>query len=995
MTSSACPLWVSKLLWLRESLKGKTVYLEGEGEFVVEDVQGTRKAVVTAKHYPDAKRRVSMKDLFLRYVRAISHDEKGNSRHANYPVELKMFACTLVKQQEVHVQELREAKKQAASLRKQLAHLRGKLARAKEQNAHWGDAQLPECKDTHTVPSIEAKLERCEAQLLERKQQLEELQGTRSENVFSSFKAIVSFLNDELGLVVSGRSLYRWRRDGIPTQGKGRAPAFSAEAEAMLLETIFWIDSMGFAVDKKRVMALANELAVSDDIRSRFSKDGPTVQWYEGWVKRMMKKGDKQLIRAIERGIDSNATKWFNTTNINWWFDLFVKKVLDYGFARLPQPGEYGEAIWLYPERVFVTDETCVSGGNTRKSANNRREVLTTADRAEDVGRGKKYRRLSTFTRATNEHVTLIAGHSLDAEMTIPIWIFPAKTGLRDETRRKIERVAPVYPLVPKYNGIKFKDVIIGTSPGGGITRENSTELIIRMVKVMYPDVADTPGKRVLWLTDWHDSRLCISLMRTLQKMGVVMMGWLPNTTSKMQSPDVALFGPFKARRDVLENTWVSHNPGRSVDKVAKVEIAGKALADTFTADRMRRGARDTGICPIDRQVLLSHPCIADGNVLEADMQSTMRSGTLDLLQRTPPPIVPQSPPMQFNLTQQQAENYNTPDRLRHAEDTFTSVSQQQPRLGKFQTMCQDLNTTESISNMANKLVSNIEVMIFSRNENLNKYKEKLKDTIRRKEEVIRQKEEEIKRLSATFAEKHKRELAGLKHWQEQVQEIGTNPDKHGNATPQILSIIAEKLDDVFYAERDELGLARGRDDVPPLSKPSFQPIEGLNVDSLTSNMEEIEEHMARRSRPPTQTTNQQPGKPTRFKAGALMQYTGEIEGTGENWLRAIEDHEEKKAAEKAAKARKQQARDRQRVGSMLTLKERLRDSLALVKQQMATNKVSVKDCRAFLKVAADYAKAIEDQEGLHHLQTLQQLKRDELLFKLGQFIAEYEQSLS
>ena len=131
----------------------------------------------------------------------------------------------------------------------------------------------------------------------------------------------------------------------------------------------------------------------------------------------------------------------------------------------------------------------------------------------------------------------------------------------------------------------------------------------------MFKDMADTTGKRVLIGIDWHNSRFNLSLLEALRERGCRLIGWLPNTTSKMQSPDVELFGSFKTRRGKLEAQWVRENE-KKVDRYAKIKIPGDAMAETFTYARFKRGAEKVGLRPINKEILLQDQAASDGDVL-------------------------------------------------------------------------------------------------------------------------------------------------------------------------------------------------------------------------------------------------------------------------------------------------------------------------------------------------------------------------------------------
>jgi len=581
-----------------------------------------------------------------------------------------------------HKNALIEANQAVQSLKRRRDSLSSKQKKHDEQQAALGP-RLQECVDTHTTESLEKQSETVRGRMKETEEKLQSLKD-EVPFVFRDWEELLSFFMEE-GFCFSKSALARWS-NGDCFGNHGGKVGFDAKAEKMLVDAILLADGLGQTMGTKQILALANEYIDDPAIKARFSEDGPTESWYKGFCERN-KREVPELVRALERGTDCRTLKWFNSENVDWWFGLFNQKICDYGFARAPEPGEevnIGESVWLPDQlkRVCISDETCVSGGGTRKTANHKRKVLTLQSRLEkNDGGGMGHRRVAGNAGTTQEHITLVAIVSLAGEVGPPVWIFSAENDISPRSRQEIEEVSAKCGGrrehdLPMFNGQRIDETFIGTSKKGGITRDNVTALMTRLFKAMYPDVENKDGKRVLWLTDWHDSRLSLEFIESMRAMGVVMMGWLPNTTSKCQLPDVSLFGPFKSKRDSLEAKWANCNPGKMVNRKAKVLIACQAMAATFTRQRIFQGAKDTGMLPISRKALLAHPSIKDGDVIRLTTETRCAASLLRAAQMTPPP--PQSEETAPVVDQQdegmfdEAPLFATPDRHEQAESTPT-----------------------------------------------------------------------------------------------------------------------------------------------------------------------------------------------------------------------------------------------------------------------------------------------------------------------------------
>ena len=107
------------------------------------------------------------------------------------------------------------------------------------------------------------------------------------------------------------------------------------------------------------------------------------------------------------------------------------------------------------------------------------------------------------------------------------------------------------------------------------------------MLNVVFPDVADVPGKRVLLLVDWHNSRFSLDLLQAMRSSGIYMFGLIPNCTSKMQPMDVYMFGKLKSKLDKLQSIYISKNKLEKLSRNNRIEIAAQATQQIFTKENI------------------------------------------------------------------------------------------------------------------------------------------------------------------------------------------------------------------------------------------------------------------------------------------------------------------------------------------------------------------------------------------------------------------------
>jgi hypothetical protein len=84
------------------------------------------------------------------------------------------------------------------------------------------------------------------------------------------------------------------------------------------------------------------------------------------------------------------------------------------------------------------------------------------------------------------------------------------------------------------------------TNEKGGTDGRVLWQLLLYYVKTLYPDIADTPGKRLLFKIDGGPGRLDISMLAELRSLGVYLFPGVQNTTQITQETDQN-YGEFKS----------------------------------------------------------------------------------------------------------------------------------------------------------------------------------------------------------------------------------------------------------------------------------------------------------------------------------------------------------------------------------------------------------------------------------------------------------------
>jgi hypothetical protein len=285
-----------------------------------------------------------------------------------------------------------------------------------------------------------------------------------------------------------------------------------------------------------------------------------------------------------------------------------------------------GQLIWLFPGRVIIVDETCVNGG-----------ILRTKNRGPKVIGAKSNREPRTKTvrrveqRHNQNHVSLLAGQNLLGQPTPPGIVVSRKGKLSKSgfaaVRAAIVAGGGTSEDLRAIGALKYTDVIVGTSPKGGVVKDNIYEILVGIIKMAYPNVSDESAQtRVILFIDCHGSRFMALFLRKLKKQGIYLFFWLPNCTSLMQAPDKVLFGILKTILDKLRRDYGST---KSIDECKAIELAITALVKAGTPATYAKGARLTGIEPWSRDIHLESSACRAGDKLRAEVDESLCEETV------------------------------------------------------------------------------------------------------------------------------------------------------------------------------------------------------------------------------------------------------------------------------------------------------------------------------------------------------------------------------
>ena len=858
------------------------------------------------------------------------------------PTEIKRALAELAGRARDAKRELVATRNKLAKEKKRIRKIKKRTKRHLRDEKKKGD-QLPVCRDTHTDTSLDNQFESANSRIESLEKDEHDLSYFLSGKL-GTYDKIVAFCKDELNFKVSKASLSEYTNMlEIDDAKPGRPTLLGEGGEEVLARTVLFLDEMGVPMRRSVVIGLAQEMLQGDTEDTHDSRH-LTKGWYQSWLRRMKKKFP-QLVEVSCRDTDNRCLDWFNAENYSWWFNRFIHKLLELGF--IERAG--GAYKWITPERVMITDETCISGGQLRKKQSGRQKVLTSK---ENVEKSSKQRRVAAVD-SYEEHITMMAGHTLDFELTPPWYIISSSAKQpKEETLEAVRQAAVKYPEFPKINGHKVTEPIVGWSPKGGVTRDNIRAMAMTMIKQVWPDVADEPGKRVLWLTDLHGSRLCVDLLSELKQTGIILIVWLPNCTSKMQSPDVAMFGPFKEKRDRIEREWTQKNPKKKVTRELKIKFAGQALVDACPSKVLRHGSKRTGLRPLDPNVLLSHSSIKDGDYTRKVFSSLSGTGFKQTLQETNP-----SPAISFED---------------HAKHVMQKLERQPPMLGTNRLIYDGMVSENEYADIIKETTSQTDKMIsaiesYAGNATLFKAKlGKENEALQKQIDDLKKRMYNVDDEYSKYSNKLKQEAAHMKLWKDRVEKVESNPSEQDR---KLLSIVKDRLELLSMADIDEFGLPitdvpvkRVRPTTPVADGISLKPLHAALTAASTGHRERHAKRLKQHSGIAT------PKK--KFEGGSIMTQCSEIELTSEAVMTRVKEHESKKASAAEKKAKNKALREQKQVSHLINLKGKMRSAGKHIAELKRTNEtrekvlsaMRLRECRPLVTCGKDFAKAVKDE---------------------------------
>ncbi len=219
---------MEKLEWFFEELVGETLTLStinGDGSATetgsLKSWTGTRFANVEL--LSGADRRLQPEEAIRAYFAA----QVDSTSSKSLPETIKALAVKLLKRMQDHKSQRSNQRKSTKKEVKAQGVFKKRVRLERQRESQYGE-MLEECKDIHTITSLDQKIKKSELRMKEAQDKLAELEA-QGNKFFSSMDDLIAFFK-EMGVVVNQQALSRWSR-GVGLGKVGRKPAFDPAAE--------------------------------------------------------------------------------------------------------------------------------------------------------------------------------------------------------------------------------------------------------------------------------------------------------------------------------------------------------------------------------------------------------------------------------------------------------------------------------------------------------------------------------------------------------------------------------------------------------------------------------------------------------------------------------------------------------------------------------------------------------------------------------------------
>jgi hypothetical protein len=334
----------------------------------------------------------------------------------------------------------------------------------------------------------------------------------------------------------------------------GRPTILRESEEDILVDKVLqWADS-NMPISRRNLMQMANEVLLQRTGHDLRGVTNVGEQWARGFLRR-----HRVLSLRIAEALDESRAR--NTAeNIASEHMDRIEHVLE------------EKRLWSDRNRIWNVDETGLRLGESTNQ-----KVL--------ARRGS--RRVYQITSKDTRHVSVLFAVNAAGAASPPVFLLPYK------------RVPEAFVArLPK------PDWGVICTGSGWITEESFLQWLMSFVHYLDGGIRTDPAEEHLLIMDQHASHCSMRVFEFAQEHNVCLFFLPPHTTHYLQPVDVSLFKPVKQAYHAAERELAVHGRQPTIDCIPI--LFQKAWAKAGTPANITAGFARTGICPFDRDVVIS-----------------------------------------------------------------------------------------------------------------------------------------------------------------------------------------------------------------------------------------------------------------------------------------------------------------------------------------------------------------------------------------------------
>ena len=242
--------------------------------------------------------------------------------------------------------------------------------------------------------------------------------------------------------------------------------------------------------------------------------------------------------------MEQRRVQWTTSYNLNVWFSTWKDTLIELGFAREKEAGDVGvkgELVFFDGQlkRIINFDETDGSIDDTTGQRGGRPPMTF---HAPDLAGG------ATAVNKSGYSSTIICGSNAAGEPLPPHFQLKTMAQTNEKQRMSVEWFASTKNIIAQFGHQSERELscTFGMNEKAGMNATELDKYIENSILPLYPDIEDTPLKRVIMKADSGPGRMNVDMLARLRLHGLYMVPEVPNTTGATQETDQN-YGPFKS----------------------------------------------------------------------------------------------------------------------------------------------------------------------------------------------------------------------------------------------------------------------------------------------------------------------------------------------------------------------------------------------------------------------------------------------------------------